>query len=50
LGLIVLGGALEIIQGFIGCDMSIYDEFANMSGVLVGVFVALAIVEILQRQ
>lgn len=50
LGLIVLGGVLEIIQGFIGRDMSIYDEFANTAGVLVGVFVARAIVETLHRQ
>jgi VanZ family protein len=36
LGLIVLGGVLEIIQGFIGRDMSLYDEVANGAGVLAG--------------
>jgi VanZ family protein len=50
LGLIVLGGVLEIIQGFGGRDMSLYDEFANISGVLVGGFAARAIVEPLRRR
>jgi VanZ family protein len=50
LGLIVLGGVLEIIQGFGGRDMSLYDEFANISGVLVAGFAARAIVEPLRRR
>jgi VanZ family protein len=40
LGLIVLGGALEIIQGMVGRDMSLYDEFANTLGVLAGLAAA----------
>ncbi len=40
LGLIVLGGALEIIQGMVGRDMSLYDEFANTLGVLTGLAAA----------
>jgi VanZ family protein len=36
LGLIVLGGLLEIIQGMIGRDMSIRDEFANSIGAIGG--------------
>lgn len=40
LALVVLGGMLEIIQGYTGRDMSIYDEFANMLGVTAGAIVA----------
>jgi VanZ family protein len=50
LGLIVLGGILEIIQGFVGRDMSLYDEFANTLGVVVGGFAARAVVEPLRRR
>lgn len=50
IGLIVLGGALEIVQGFIGRDMSLYDELANTAGVLVGGFAARIIVERLRRR
>jgi VanZ family protein len=35
-GLILLGGALEIIQGMTGRDMSFHDEIANTLGVLAG--------------
>jgi VanZ family protein len=49
LGLIVLGGVLEIIQGFVGRDLSLYDEFANTAGVVVGGFAARAAVEPLRR-
>ena len=35
-GLILLGGALEILQGFTGRDPSIYDEVANTLGALTG--------------
>ena len=38
LGMIALGGALEIVQGFIGRDMSIYDELANSLGAISGFF------------
>ena len=41
-GLIVLGGVLEIVQGMIGRDMSLYDEFANTLGVAAGVVVGWA--------
>src|SRR5215472_12399786 len=41
LGLIALGGVLEILQGFTGRDPDIFDEVANtlgaLSGALVGV-------------
>ncbi|HSM95023.1 MAG TPA: VanZ family protein [Rhizomicrobium sp.] len=40
LGLILVGGALEIIQGLIGRDMSALDELANGLGVLAGGMVA----------
>jgi VanZ family protein len=36
LGLVFLGGALEIIQGFTGRDADIFDELANTIGVLAG--------------
>jgi VanZ family protein len=36
LGLIALGGLLEIVQGLVGRDMSIYDEFANCLGAASG--------------
>jgi VanZ family protein len=39
-GLIVLGGVLEIIQGQVGRDMSIWDEVANALGASSGAFVA----------
>jgi VanZ like family len=42
LGLIALGGALEIIQGFTGRDADIFDELANTIGVLVGLGVGWA--------
>jgi len=35
-GLIAMGGALEIIQGMIGRDMSLYDEMSNTLGVVAG--------------
>jgi VanZ family protein len=36
LGLIAMGGVLELLQGLIGRDMSAYDELANALGVLAG--------------
>ena len=36
LGLVILGGVLEIIQGHVGRDMSFYDEVANTLGVAAG--------------
>lgn len=35
-GLVALGGALEIIQGFTGRDADIFDELANTLGVISG--------------
>jgi VanZ family protein len=49
-GLILLGGCLEIIQGFVGRDMSIYDELANTAGALTGAALARFIVEPLRRR
>lgn len=40
LGLVVLGAILEVLQGMVGRDMSLYDEFANGLGVLVGTLLA----------
>jgi len=36
LGLAILGGALEIVQGMTGRDPDIYDELANLLGALTG--------------
>lgn len=36
LGLILLGGALEIVQGMVGRDMSLWDEVANTFGAVSG--------------
>jgi hypothetical protein len=40
LGLVLLGGALEIVQGMTGRDADIYDELANSLGVLTGLCIA----------
>jgi len=50
LGLILLGGVLEVIQGYTGRDMSAYDEIANTVGVLLGALVARAFIERLRKQ
>jgi VanZ family protein len=50
LGLMLLGGVLEIVQGLTGRDMSAYDELANMLGVMVGAFAGRAVVEFLRRR
>jgi VanZ family protein len=39
IGLIAMGGALEIIQGFVGRDMDILDELANTRGAIAGALV-----------
>lgn len=36
IGLILLGGALEIVQGMTGRDADVFDEAANTLGVLAG--------------
>jgi VanZ family protein len=41
-GLVLLGGALEIIQGLTGRDADIFDEFANTLGVVSGLGVGWA--------
>ena len=48
--LIALGAVLEIVQGFTGRDMSLFDELANTMGVVVGSIAARAIVEPLLRR
>ena len=40
LGMIVLGGLLEIVQGYVGRDADIYDEIANALGALSGAGIA----------
>lgn len=50
LGLIVMGGVLEIVQGYVGRDMSLGDELANTSGALIGGGMARMLVEFLRRR
>jgi VanZ family protein len=49
-GLMLLGGLLEIIQGFVGRDMSAYDELANVLGVVAGGVAGRAVVEFLRAR
>ncbi len=49
-GLICLGGVLEIIQSYVGRDMSFWDETANAAGAIGGAVIARIIVEPLRRR
>ena len=49
LALIALGGVLEVIQGYVGRDMSFYDELANTFGAVTGGILARVIIEPLNR-
>jgi len=42
LGLALLGGVLEVLQGFTGRDPAVFDEIINCAGVLAGFVVAWA--------
>jgi VanZ family protein len=50
LGLILLGGVLEIIQPYFGRDRSFLDEVANTAGAMCGAFLARLAVEPLRRR
>ncbi len=50
LGLVLLGGALEILQGFTGRDPDIYDEVANTLGAVVGGCSGWLLVSLLQAK
>jgi VanZ family protein len=49
LGLIVMGGMLEIVQGLIGRDCDVHDEYANTLGVLAGGLLAWVIARLVGR-
>ena len=49
-GLILMGGGLELVQGAIGRDASLGDEFANTAGALMGGALARVIVEPLRKR
>lgn len=49
LGLVAMGGVLEIWQGLIGRDCSLYDELANTLGVLAGALAGRMAVAMLVR-
>ena len=50
LGLVLLGGALEIIQPWFGRDRSFYDQVANTAGAVSGAFLARLAIEPLRRR
>ena len=50
LGLALMGGALEIIQGMTGRDADIFDELANTVGVLTGLAIGWAGVALLKAR
>jgi VanZ family protein len=49
LGLVAMGGALELIQGAIGRDCDIHDEIANTLGVLAGGLLAWIVIGLVAR-
>jgi len=50
IGLAVLGGVLELLQGFTGRDPDIFDELINCLGVLSGFLLAWAFVAALRSR
>jgi len=48
LGLAVLGGALEVIQGYVGRDCSLYDELANIGGAVTGAVIGWAVLRLVR--
>ncbi len=49
-GLVVLGGVLEILQGLTGRDADIFDELANTIGVAAGLAAGWAGIAVLRRR
>jgi VanZ family protein len=49
-GLICLGGVLEVIQSYVGRDMSLWDEVANSAGAISGAVIARITIEPLRRR
>jgi VanZ family protein len=49
-GLVAMGGALEIIQGMTGRDADVFDELANTLGVLTGLAIGWAGVAFLKAR
>jgi VanZ family protein len=49
-GLICLGAALEVIQSYVGRDMSLWDEMANSTGAISGAVIARITIEPLRRR
>jgi VanZ family protein len=50
LGLAVLGGLLEILQGYTGRDPDIYDALANICGIATGASAALLLTMLLRNR
>ncbi len=49
-GLIAMGGALEIIQGLVGRDADLLDELANIRGALLGALIGWLILAVVARR
>ena len=50
LALIVFGGVLEIVQGLVGRDMSVFDGLANAVGAVTGGVLARLVIEPLRQR
>ena len=50
LGVIALGGLLEIVQSYVGRDSELYDALANTAGAVFGAALARFIVEPLRKK
>jgi VanZ family protein len=50
LGLIVLGGAVELIQGFVGRDPSLLDGITNGAGAIAGALLARFVLDSLRMR
>jgi VanZ family protein len=49
LGLVAMGAVLELLQGFVGRDMSGFDAAANAAGAIFGGAIARGLLEALRR-
>jgi len=50
ISLILFAGALEIVQGWVGRDMDVFDELANALGVLCGTAAGFAVIWLLSSK
>jgi VanZ family protein len=50
LALALLGAILEVVQGFTGREMSLYDQVANLCGIILGGLGSRVLVEYLEKR